>query len=265
MTMKKLLSVLLAAVMLLTLCACGKADDYTSPDGDADASADAPQLSDAVGRVVISADAEFQVAYDENGNAVGVINQNALAEAVADSYSDFAGKSCPQVVRELIDAVFEQNTVIDRGYVLIQLELGSALPSDSFLADVADEARLNKGAYGVVAVSAADLDADGRFNKATVLAILEAFLGGTEGLTVTCAEAPADGSYSITCTDSSSQSTDYYVHTQTGAVVLADGAEQTEAQDPDAAQDIPESDIFDPISDIDAAAGADGGVDSGTV
>lgn len=265
MHLKKIFAVALAALMLLSLFACGKSEDeYISGNNNEFAAHEVELLPNEAGKLTIYAEADLQLVYDKTGKVIALTALSAQADDIASNY-EFADKDCAQAAVELIDLIIDGNISITKGYILIRQELGAASPSDDFLSAVQESALQNKGEYKVVTVSVEDLDADGLFSKDTALAVLAASQPTTEGCILECSDEPIAGSYSVFCTTAEDLTIEYSISALDGSVFQAENNSQEEQEPTDETDPTPESDIMDPIPDTEANKGTDGGVDNGSV
>lgn len=263
MHLKKLFSLALVVLMLLSLWACGKQDDEYKSDTDATE----PQtklLPDEAGKLTIYCETDLQIVYNDSGKVIAVTALNEPAEDIASSY-EFAEKDCSLAALELIDQILDQNPPLSKGFILIRQELGSATPGDDFLKKLQGNAQLNKGGCEVIVVAADELDQDGLFSKEIALTVLKTSSPAVEGSTLSCSDTPTGGSYTITCTDAEGNVTQYSVGAVDGSVIQLETAEETEPESTTDEETTPESDIFDPIPDTESNQGTDGGMDDGSV
>lgn len=176
---KKLLALVLGAVMLLgMLAACG--EPASKPEA---TNAPAPQQPILTGMLVLSATASFKITYDQEGMVMEIAGANEEGTAIAETYTDYIGKSCSTAVEELIAAVADATLLRDAKNVVLKLAVGSQLPSETFLdglAKDASEAVANKGGSApVVAIGLESLDEDGYINAETAQNLLKNHLGVT--------------------------------------------------------------------------------------
>lgn len=263
MQLKKVFTLALAALMLLSLWACGKQEDTYQSGTDAVVS-QTKLMSDEAGKLTIYCESELQLIYDEAGKVIAVLPLSETAKDIASSY-EFAEKDCASAVLELIDQLLDQDLLLSKAFILIRQEPGSATPGDDFIKTLQENAQQNKGSYPVIVAAADELDQDGLFSADIALAVLKVSYPAVEGLTLDCAEAPVGGSYTVTCTDADGNVTAYSIGAIDGTVSVLENQEQNEPEDATIPDPIPESDIFDPIPDTEAIQGADGGVDNGSV
>lgn len=260
--MKKLFALVLAVLMALSLWACGKSNGEYLPS--ADSTEPVALMPNEAGKLTVYGEADLQLVYNESGNVIAVTALNEQAEPIASTY-DFVEKACPLAVMELIDLIVDQNLTIDKGFVLVRQEPGSAAISEDFLKNILEDAQLNKGSYAVIVTGADELDKDGQFSKETALAALKAGQPMVEGCTLNCSDTPMGGSYTIYCTSVDGVTTEYSVSAIDGSAIVLENAEEGEPQELQETEPIPETDIFDPNPDIDGLQGTDGGVDNGSV
>lgn len=261
--MKKLFALLLAMLMLLSLCACGKSNEEYKPSGDI-VTQEEQLMPGEAGKLTIYGEADIQLVYNTSGNVIAVSALNQQADSIASAY-DFAEKTCTLAVLELIDQILDSEIPLTKGFILIRQEPGSEPISDDFLTNIQEDAQANKGEYPVIVTGAKELSKDGLFNVDTALLALKLNQPSLEGATLSYSEEPVGGSYSIFCTDAEGNTKEYAVGAVDGSVTEVESSQETEQADENATEPVPESDVFDPIPDTEANKGTDGGVDNGSV
>ena len=135
--MKKLIS-MICCVLALTLCltACGQRA----------ASNEGGQSLAKGGVLVLSVNPEIAVEYDENGTVTGVTARNNDALAIINSCTGLIGQPTREVVTDLVTAIGEAGYFVEeiegeRRQITLEIEPGSSLPNDAFLADVIADIR----------------------------------------------------------------------------------------------------------------------------
>lgn len=174
-TTKKLLAILMAAAMVLCLLACGNepAEQTGSQDGEA--------LSDprVYGMLVFSTDASVSINYDSEGLVLGLEGNNAEGIVLVENYEDYLGKSCSDVVTELMNKSAEYATVTQN--VIVKQSYGSALPGTNFLENIVSEAQAAADAADVITnvimITAEDLDENGYISLEMAKTIVLSKLG----------------------------------------------------------------------------------------
>ena len=192
---KKILAILVFAVMLLgLLAACGQ-DAPAKPTMPGD-NIDIPRTN---GMLVLSTDASVNISYDEEGLVISIEGTNAQGVALAEAYTEFLGKSCADVVKDLVTASVEDDFFVKN--VIVKQAMGSALPGTSFLDAIVSEAQAavdGAGAQGaVILVAEENLDADGYINLETAKNILLSHLGIESTTSFDGDPVPSDGSYTF--------------------------------------------------------------------
>lgn len=178
-TFRKLLAVLLGAAMLLgVLAGCGSKDPQQTDPAN-------PQISDTVpvGMVVLSTEAAVKISYDADGMVLDISGMNDHGIVLADTYTDYLGKSCATVVKELVLTASAAGNLSDAvKNIVIKQAVGSALPGSHFLESLATEAETAVTEAGssatVTLIDETGLDEDGYINLDTVKALLLHELGG---------------------------------------------------------------------------------------
>ncbi|MBQ6833914.1 MAG: hypothetical protein IJO55_05805 [Lachnospiraceae bacterium] len=100
------------------------------------------------GILCLKVNPEIAITYDEEGLVTEVSSRNEDAKKILESYKDFEGKSCREVVGELVteigDAGYFTEEIEGEGrQIVIEIERGSKLPSEEFLDEVVKEIREN--------------------------------------------------------------------------------------------------------------------------
>ena len=133
----------LALIIALTLvCGLLFTTGCVQPPAAADALDGAADALPAGGVLRLSVNPEIAVHYDADGLVTGVEARNDDGAAILAGYAGFEGKAARQVVAELVTAIGEAGYFVEeiegeRRQIVIEIEPGSALPSSTFLADVA--------------------------------------------------------------------------------------------------------------------------------
>ena len=147
--MKKAFAYLIACALSLSLMAgcgapaqTGPVHSPSSPQPEAEASVIENAAPGAVGTVLLSVNPEIEVKYDEKGMVIEIEGRNDDGRKIVAAYTDFKGKRCEEVVRQLVeqicaDGYFEQSVGGKTKNVVVKLEDGSAYPGDEFLQEVA--------------------------------------------------------------------------------------------------------------------------------
>lgn len=176
---KKFIALILGAVMLLGMLAgCG--EPATEPEQSKTPHSQSPILS---GMLVLSVQAAFEISYDQNGMVMELNSANEEGEAIVSAYTDFAGKSCSAVVKDLIAATAEATLLRNARNVVLKLAIGSQLPTETFLESLANDAATavadNSGTAFVVAIGLDGLDEEGYINAENAQNLLKNELGVT--------------------------------------------------------------------------------------
>lgn len=100
----------------------------------------------AVGSLLLSVNPEIEIEYDKNGNVLELDGLNDDGLNILNSYKDFVGRPCKEVVRELVakidEAGYFENTVSgNEKNIIIKLDPESDIIDDNFLNSIADEVR----------------------------------------------------------------------------------------------------------------------------
>ena len=131
MTLRKkfaaLVSSLLAAALLLTGCGAPIHEEGTAVS--------------ETGILTLSVNPEIQIEYNKEGKVTALAGKNDDGEAIVAAYPDYIGKECGDVLKGLIVEINEAGYFVEdidgnKKNIVLQLEPGSVLPSDDFLANM---------------------------------------------------------------------------------------------------------------------------------
>ena len=92
------------------------------------------------GTLTLSVNPEIQIEYNKDGKVTALTGRND-GKGVLEAYPDYIGKDCEVVLQELIVEINEAGYFVDdidgnKKNIVLQLEPGSVLPNDDFLADM---------------------------------------------------------------------------------------------------------------------------------
>ncbi|MBO5867695.1 MAG: hypothetical protein J6Q54_02150 [Oscillospiraceae bacterium] len=206
--MKKLLALLLAALMVLSLlAACGddiSKGDTAVPGGNQGENGTTPVTGFSSGSVVLNAGAAFSILYDKDGNVTAIEGMDERYKEFLDflgEESQYVGLSCEEVVAELIKSIGVKGYLTDRGYVIIKQDHESALPKENFMESLQKSAEkaLETVASDIplVVITAQQLDTNGYIDTATAKTLVEYFLG-YELINFDGTSLPVGGVYAFT-------------------------------------------------------------------
>lgn len=90
------------------------------------------------GYLTLSVNPQIRIEYNADGLVTGVEGRNDDGRVIAESYTDYIGKDCGTVLRELVTDIYQAGYFIEdadsgKRQVVLQVEPGSALPDDDFL------------------------------------------------------------------------------------------------------------------------------------
>ena len=93
------------------------------------------------GTLTLSVNPEIQIEYDRDGKVTALTGRNNDGKGIVEAYPDYIGKDCEIVLQDLIVEINEAGYFVDdidgnKKNIVLQLEPGSVLPSDDFLADM---------------------------------------------------------------------------------------------------------------------------------
>ena len=93
------------------------------------------------GILTLSVNPEIQLEYNRDGKVTALTGRNDDGKGIVEAYPDYIGKDCEDVLKDLIVEINEAGYFVDdidgnKKNIVLQLEPGSVLPSDNFLADM---------------------------------------------------------------------------------------------------------------------------------
>ena len=148
----------LAAVSSLAVLAAVLLTGCMNPAGES--------LADT-GILTLRVNPEIEIAYDQDGNVLELTGKNDDGANIVAAYTDYKGKSCDTVLRELVQRIGEAGYFAEEidgngRNIVIQIEPGSILPDQNFLNDMSATARDAVKGYqetsGVVTIDEKDYD-----------------------------------------------------------------------------------------------------------
>ncbi len=224
-----ILAAILAACMALTACASSVP---TTP---------APAGNGAVGTLLLSVNPEIEIEYDKNGLVVSLEGANEDGKKILAQYPDFDGKTCAQVMGELVDMIYEAGCFeleVDGNpkNIVVKLEIGSAYPDEGFLDEVAESVRTavaNQGGQsGTMVVDRKDLDPNGLIGLEKAKELVLSQLGLTEADFTDKDYELDDGVYELEFTVGDTEY-EYEVDAFTGKILKADTERNDDWDDDD--------------------------------
>lgn len=196
---KKYLPVLLAVAMLIyVLAGCGAKNDTPSQSDIIDNEKATP-----VGMLVLATEAAVKISYDTNANVIKMEGVNEYGAFLIDEYTEYEGKSCADVVKDMINAsVNAGNLSPDIKNVVLKLAAGSVQPTADFLSNVETAVQsaldVNGSVSKLVVIDESDLDAEGYINLEVTKTLLMNHLGVDKLDAYYGSTTPADGQYICT-------------------------------------------------------------------
>lgn len=208
--MKKMLALLLSALMVLSLlAACG--DDISKGDTKLPVGTEggnettAPATTFTTGELTVNAGAAFVITFDAEGLVLRVDGADGRYKEFLDFINEdsaLVGLSCGDAISEIIKSVGVKGYLEESGFVAIKQDASGALPDPAFLEGVqrAAENALNAAAPDVdlVMITADQLDENGMIGLATAKILVEKFLGVESLTNFDGTDKPIDGVYSFT-------------------------------------------------------------------
>ena len=147
MKRKEIISILVVTLtmilMLASLTGCGQ-NPIGGNNGNVGGSENNTRSPGGV--LYLMVNPEIAITYDENGMVTKVEGRNDDGKKVLESYTKFTGKECRQVVTELVNAIGEAGFFVEEiegenKQIVIEIEKGSQLPSDTFIDEIVSDVR----------------------------------------------------------------------------------------------------------------------------
>lgn len=226
-TTKKLIAIILSAMMLLGLCACGQ-------QAEAPETTEALQGSSPVGILLVSMGAEFQINYDAEGFAISITGTNDAGRTAAATVTGFNGRDCVHAVRSLLDAVVEQKLSGNAKDLVVRLGMESEVPYEGFLENIRNDVQLKADELGagmmVKLITDADLTEEGFINLTVAKELAAKYAGLADVAVLEGTGEVVNGAYTFTFGAEGEEDT-ATVDASTGHVALAsESMEQTEEE-----------------------------------
>lgn len=216
--MKKFLTVLMSAVLLLGILAgC----NTNQPSG-TDATGSAVSTPVAAGMLVLNANASVNISYDDEGLVLNVEGADDDGSSLAGEYTDYLGKSCSEAVCDLIGNSKVVGFLNDEAnYVMIKLAVGSALPGATFLETIQKDAEAAiaqaESNAKLVFLTEENLDDEGYINLESAKQLMLAHLALESFDTLDGTTEPINGVYGFAVTAGELEG-DFIVDAVTGDV-----------------------------------------------
>ena len=194
------------------------------------------------GTLTLSVNPEIQIEYNREGKVTALTGRNDDGKGVVEAYPDYIGKSCDDVLKDLIIEIHEAGFFVDdidgnKKNIVLQLEPGSVLPNDDFLEDMsASTQEAVKGlslSSGIVTIDDDDYDSayakDGKpspyitLEKAQEIALTQANVNAADAVFDDKEFDHDDGTpiFELEFTAGGVEY-DYDIHAMTGKVVKAE-------------------------------------------
>lgn len=214
-SIRKLFAVLMSVALLVGILAgCGAEQSVPDTTGAAN-----PVV---VGMLVLNANASVYISYDADGHVLDIQGADENGENLVGEHTDFLGKSCSDVVADLIKSSAVVGSLNDEvNYIIIKQAFNSALPSTAFLETVLTAAQAAATEAGsaakVILITTEDLDADGYIGFEMAKKLLLAHLGQENVDTLDGTPELFDGMYGFTVVAGENRDS-YIVNAVTGDV-----------------------------------------------
>ncbi|MDE7319621.1 MAG: hypothetical protein K2N46_07810 [Lachnospiraceae bacterium] len=99
------------------------------------------EVQESGGILVLKVNPEIAVEYDENGRVTAVNGRNEDGRKIVESYQDYIGKECHEVVEDLVGLIHEAGYFVEEvegesRKITIEIETGSILPEEGFVDEI---------------------------------------------------------------------------------------------------------------------------------
>lgn len=243
--LKKILTALLALVMVFGLMACGDKDPVGNPEGTEPVAGEAGEVIEtsveSIGSLDLVGISRLKLHYNAEGKVVAILNQDG-----SPAHTQLLDTSCDEAIVQILR---DTEGSYAETFLLIRQASDTLVPYDSFLQDIVSKAQKEVGALPVILSSAADQNSQGYFSAETAIAVLSAYLGNPANTNYTVSSDLVDGYYTIEV-HSSAVFEHYTVGALYGSVAL-----QTETED-DFTDGITEEVVIEPEIQENASDGA---------
>ena len=211
--MKKLFALLLAALMILSMAACGdeaqvdreeKKPETTEASVPETTEATEPKVSEPMGTLYVTFGAKMELVYDAEGNALSITGTNELGQTLAEAKQDQVGKGCVFALRAILRYASDNNLLGDAKSMVIRVGIGEKLPKENFLEEIATDCQYlaDEECTGVQMFTADGdkLEEDGKLSVTSARALARRFMGALDE-DVVSDETLVNGAYTFTCGD----------------------------------------------------------------
>ena len=195
--MKKLFALLLAAMLVISMAACGEtaAEPTTEPTI-------APE---PIGTLYVSFGAVLELAYDAEGNALSITGTNELGKSIADANQNQLGRGCVFVLRTILRYASDNNLLGDAKTMTVRVGAKEQLPKENFLEEIQTDCQYlaDEECTGIriTPLDGDKLDSSGNITAATAKKLASLFFAADE-TAVTGGEA-VDGIFTFVCGENS--------------------------------------------------------------
>lgn len=175
--MKKLLSLALCILLAFGLIACGEKDPVET-DPAPSTTVNVAEAS-VVGKLIFSTNASVSISYEATGLVTAIEALNAEGDFLIEEYNDYIGKTCGDVVAQLVTLSIESASLTPN--TVIKPVIGSNTISADFLNNIVSNAQLTADtAYAttnVLLIPLEKLDTAGYIDLETAKSIVLSMLG----------------------------------------------------------------------------------------
>ena len=200
--MKKLFALLLAAMLVISMAACGE----TAVEPTTEPTTEPTVAPEPIGTLYVSFGAVLELAYDAEGNALSITGTNELGKSIADANQNQLGKGCVFVLRTILRYAADNNLLGDAKTMAVRVGAKEQLPKENFLEEIQTDCQYlaDEECTGIriIPLDGDKLDSSGNITAATAKKLASLFFAADE-TAVTGGEAAVDGIFTFVCGENS--------------------------------------------------------------
>lgn len=208
--MKKLLALLLTAMLVVSMAACGDSAETpattTAPEATdpAPEATKPPEPTTVVGTLYTTFGAALKLDYNENGTVLAITGTNEAGTTIANAVQNQAGRACVFVLRTILRYAAENNLLGDAKTMTVRVGHGDPIPGKDFFETIITDCQYlaDEECTGIrmYAIEKAYLDAQGNLTPETAKDLAARYFSvKAEELTVP--ETTQEGVYTFTLGD----------------------------------------------------------------
>ena len=200
--MKKLLALLLAVMLVISMAACGETD--TAPTT---APTTAPEKEpEPAGTLYVAFGATVEMVFDSSCKTISITGTNDLGKQIADANQDQLNKGCVYALRAILRHASDNSLLGDAKTMTVRVGAKDTLPKEDFLEEIQTDCQYlaDEECTGIriIPLVGDKLDGDGNLTAATAKNLACRFMEA-EDADVTGGEAAVEGVFTFVCGEKS--------------------------------------------------------------